>query len=133
MMSVGPLLARWCRWMFPSVGLALAAGILACADKMVDPAPAGYDGGGPEFLQVSLRPDGDTVAVHDSLQLTASLPWTPTLTIQSLLWASSDTSVATVSGTGMVYARKPGGTGVRVIVHTTQGRGGMTIAVVHVR
>lgn len=87
MMSVGPLLARWRRWMFPSVGLALAAGILACADTMVDPAPAGYDGGGP---------------------VPASLPWTPTLTIQSLLWASSDTSVATVSGTGMVYPRKPG-------------------------
>ena len=114
------------------LSLALAAGSLACADEMVDPDPTGPEVCVPEFLLITLQPDGDTVEVNDSLQLTASYLWPPGQ-VRSLTWTSTNTSIAAVSGTGMVYALKPGSVGVRVVLLTTQGGAGSTIAVVHVR
>ncbi len=92
-----------------------------------DPAAPGQVLG--EFISISVRPDGGTIAKGDSLQLVVSYHWPRT---PSITWASNDSSVAEVSPTGMVYGRKPGLAGVRVIV-SDRIRGAAGVVVVAIR
>ncbi len=61
-------------------------------------------------IRLVVSPSLDSVAVHDSLQLSALLldSVSRPLTGRAIAWHSSDTAKATVTATGMVHVRAPG-------------------------
>lgn len=96
----------------------LALTAAACGGDSPDPV-----GPGPTVATVAITPNGGTIAPQQTLQLTA----TPrdarggTVAGASVTWSSSASSVATVSGSGLVTGVGPGEA---TITATSGGRGG---------
>ena len=65
--------------------------------------------GTPGSTPVALARDADTLQVDESIQLTAIVPPTPSGPAPAS-WSSSDTTVAIVTQTGVIFALKSGTT-----------------------
>ncbi len=91
-----------------TLGIAVAA-LAACETRITEPRFASIGGGAtnPNIAPLVVSPDTVTISVGSTVQMTASAG----SAIQGqLTWASSNTSVATVSPTGQVTAFAPGTT-----------------------
>lgn len=88
----------------------------ACGNPGPDAAPteAGAGNGStpiPGIVVTVIRPSDPTLRVGDSLFLAVTVNYPSP---GSFVWTSFDTTVVTVSQTGLLKARSPGTTGVRV-------------------
>lgn len=89
-----------------TLGIAVAS-LAACETRITEPRFASIGGGTstPNSAPLVISPDTVTIAVGTTVQMTASAG----SAIQGqLTWSSSNTSVATVSATGLVTAFAPG-------------------------
>lgn len=77
--------------------------------------------------QIALTRRADTITVDQSLQLKAILPPAPGTIAPAITWASSDTNVAIVTQTGVLFALKSGRTTITV---TTRGYSDATVVTV---
>ena len=95
-----------------SVFVVLAFGVTACED---DDNPLGD---GDDVAQVIIEFDDDTLTVGGTLQLTVTVidEEGDTLSAQTVNFTSSNTSVATVSGSGLVQALSEGSTNITATV-----------------
>ena len=95
-----------------SVFVVLAFGATACED---DDNPLGD---GDDVAQVIIEFDDDTLTVGGTLQLTVTVidEEGDTLSAQTVNFTSSNTSVATVSGSGLVQALSEGSTNITATV-----------------
>ena len=116
------------RFLVSSLLLSLA---LACTDdEPVEPVLPQPQSPPPSVVLVS--PDNAVVAIGDSVQMYVNeAAYAGGGSIQ-IGWAVSDSTVASVSASGMVVGRKSGSTGVRatLTVGTSTGQG---VASLHVR
>ncbi len=91
--------------------LALGAVLLGTACQV--PVDAGSTAVELRVVSVAIQPKSVTVLVGDSLQLSASVTMSNSQAAKAVTWTSSDTTVATVSGSGVVRGRAPGSLFVR--------------------
>jgi uncharacterized protein YjdB len=95
-------------WSGAAAMVALSFTALACGEKSIS-APATPDApGAPGTAQIALLRRFDTLAVDQSVQLTAVVPALPGYVAPSVTWASSDTNVAVVTRNGVLFALKSG-------------------------
>ena len=95
-------------WSGAAAMVALSFTALACGEKSIS-APAAPDApGAPGTAQIALLRRFDTLAVDQSVQLTAVVPALPGYVAPSVTWASSDTNVAVVTRNGVLFALKSG-------------------------
>ena len=131
MVSLSPHASAWHRALVLLTSLVLLTPSTACKGGVSEPDPAAPGQFLGEFITISVQPDGGTINKGDSLQLVVSYHWPRT---PSITWASNDSSVAEVSPAGMVYGRKPGLAGVRVIVSDPiRGAAGVVIVAIRVQ
>ena len=106
-------------WSGATVAVVLSLVAVACGEKGVS-APATTSTGttGTGAVQVALTRRADTISVDQSLQLTAIIPPIPGSVAPATVWSSSDTNVAIVTQTGVLFALKSGRTTITV---TTRG------------
>src|SRR5258705_1743968 len=92
------------------VALSLVA--VGCGEKAPSAPIIGTHGSGSS--QVALTRAADTVAVDESVQLSAIIPSAPGTVAPTVSWSSSDPSVAIVTQNGVLFALKSGRTTVSV-------------------
>ena len=92
------------------VALSLVA--LGCGEKAPSAPIIGSSGAGS--AQIALTRRADTVAVDESVQLSAIIPSAPGTVTPSVSWSTSDPNVAIVTQNGVVFALKSGRTTVTV-------------------
>ena len=114
-------------WVFASTFLV----VLACRNE--EPAePVLPQPQSPPPAVVLVSPENAVVAIGDSVQMYVNEAAYAGAGSIRIGWAVSDSSVASVSATGMVVGKKSGSTGVRatLTVGTSTGQG---VASLHVR
>jgi len=101
---------------------AAGTGQRAC-NQYTEPAPSGGSEPAPSVASVAVSPPSGSVAVDETIQLTATTRDAQgnALTGRTVTWASSNTSVATVSSRGVVTGRAAGSA---TITATSEGRSG---------
>lgn len=104
--------------------LLLSLGVIGCDGPKVSDPGATAPSPPTASLIVTVEPGSVTLAPGESVQLRGAVRtpqgiWLPTL----LVWSSSDTSVVTVSGTGMVTARRQGQAAVLANAYNGRRRG----------
>src|SRR5688572_8531196 len=115
-------------WSGAAVVAALSLVIVGCSSDSSAPVevlPGPHPTGS---TQIALTRKADTLTVDQSLQLRAILPPTPGTIAPSITWASSDTSIAFVTQSGVLFGLKSGKTTI-----TVSSRGFTDAAVVAVR
>jgi uncharacterized protein YjdB len=106
-------------WSGATVAVALSLVAVACGEKGVSgPATTSTGTTGTGAVQVALTRKADTISVDQSLQLTAIIPPIPGSVAPTTVWTSSDSNVAIVTQTGVLFALKSGRTTITV---TTRG------------
>jgi uncharacterized protein YjdB len=101
-------------WSGAAVMVALSLFTVACGEKGVSsPGDTSMDTG----AQIALTRKSDTLSVDQSLQLTAVVPPIPGSVAPSIAWSSSDTNVAIVTHTGVLFGLKSGHTTITVMTH----------------
>ena len=97
---------------------------IGCGEKAPSAPISGSSGAGS---QIALTRRADTVAVDESVQLSAIIPPDPGTVTPSVSWSSSDPNVAIVTQNGVLFALKSGRTTVTV---TARGYSDATIVTV---
>ncbi|PYP78188.1 MAG: hypothetical protein DMD35_12065 [Gemmatimonadetes bacterium] len=95
-------------WSGAAVLAALSLVAVGCSSDSSAPVESAHEPTGS--AQIALSRKFDTLSVDQSVQLTAIVPPAPGAAAPPVSWASSDTSVAIVGKTGVLFARKPGRT-----------------------
>lgn len=103
-------------------GLLLVALLASCYSGPIEPSEP-LQVPDPPILALVVAPDAATIAVGDSLQMTARLRAPREWRIVSSDWAVSDSTIAEVSSIGLVRARRTGAVGVRARVLFDHGGG----------
>ena len=101
-------------WSGAAVLAALSLVIVGCSSDSsapVEPLSGPHPTGS---TQIALTRKADTLTVDQSLQLRAILPPTPGTIAPSITWTSSDTSVAFVTQSGVLFGLKSGKTTITV-------------------
>lgn len=91
------------------VGLLSLAGLTACGDKITNNNQT-TTGVTPQVLSVTVTPSPASMNVGDSITFVATVTTTAGITDKTVTWSSSNTSVASVSTTGVVKALQAGTT-----------------------
>ncbi len=106
--------------------LALGAVLLGVACEI----PVDTGSSNPEFgvVSVAILPKIASVLVGDSLQLTASVIMSNQRPPNSVTWASANTSLATVSGAGVVRGRASGSVFIRASSGSKRDSAAVTVA-----
>ena len=102
----------------------------ACGDDVtVTPPPPPPE---PGIRSVTVGPDGATVGVGGTLQMTVAVTKDPGAGAETITWTSSDNTKATVSNTGLVTGVAVGSVGIRATatVGTSSGSGVATVNIV---
>ena len=115
-------------WSGAAVAAALALVIVGCSSDSSAPVEVQHGPQPTGSTQIALTRRADTLTVDQSLQLRAILPPTPGTIAPAITWASSDTSVAYVTQSGVLFGLKTGKTTI-----TVSSRGFSDAAVVDVR
>jgi uncharacterized protein YjdB len=106
-------------WSGVTVAVALSLVAVACGEKGVSaPGTTSTSTPGTGAVQVALTRKADTISVDQSLQLTAIIPPIPGSVAPTTVWTSSDSNVAIVTQTGVLFALRSGRTTITV---TTRG------------
>ncbi|HTK49203.1 MAG TPA: Ig-like domain-containing protein [Gemmatimonadaceae bacterium] len=111
-------------WSGAAVIAALSLITIACGEKSVSGPPAATSA----QPQIALLRRFDTLAVDQSVQLTAIVPALPGAIAPSVHWASSDTNVAVVTRNGVLFALKSGRA---TVTASAQGVSDATSVTVH--
>lgn len=101
---------------------------LSCSDQRgapVAPTEPSFAKGGPKVNSISVSPSSATIAVGQTVQLTASA--SPPKSAPTFAWGSSNTSVATVSSSGLVSGV---GAGTAIITASAGGVNGTSTVTV---
>jgi alpha-amylase len=112
------------------VGFLVPMLLAGCADDTLDPVPTPPT---VPLIAVLVAPDGATLAVSDSLQMSAAVIVPRNWGTISVAWSTTDTTVATISTTGMVDARSPGITGVVAVLTNSRPSVASGSATLHVQ
>lgn len=113
--------------------LAVALVFVACSESANSPGPVdslapSFAKGGPpnKVKSVTVSPSSATVAVGATQQLTATV--NPSTTGATVTWSSSNSSVATVSATGLVTGVNPGSATISASAGGKTGRSAITVS-----
>ena len=100
--------------------LMLAALGAGCGATTTEPSESGARGDEPPVLRLVLDPAIATVHAGENLQIHATAASADRAVVREIeaTWSSSDEEIATVSGTGVVRARRPGLAVITVRYHT---------------
>lgn len=87
----------------------------------------------PIVSRIEMEVNSDTLKVGDQLQLkaTAYNAEGAPLNNVSLTWTSTDPAIATVNGSGMVYAEKEGHVGIKATAGQTSAEANLTVEAAH--
>lgn len=97
-----------------AVMAALSLVIVGCSSDSSAPVEVHHGPAPTGSTQIALTRKADTLTVDQSLQLRAILPPTPGTIAPAITWASSDTSVAFVTQSGVLFGLKSGRTTITV-------------------
>lgn len=100
---------------------------LGCSSDSSAPVASNHEPGPTSIRQIALTRQTDTVSVDQSLQLMAIVPPAPGSVAPKVAWASSDTTVAIVTRTGVLFGLRSGRT---TITATTSGFSDATVVTV---
>lgn len=103
--------------------------VIGCAES---PAGPWLDSPPPPGIATAVAPDGATLAVDDSLQMTARVLAPADWVSTGVAWSTSDSSIARVSTAGLVRGRRAGTVQVRVVFRNARGTQVQGMATVHV-
>jgi hypothetical protein len=115
-------------WSGAAVAAALSLVIVGCSSDSSAPVEVQHGPTPTGSTQIALTRKADTLTVDQALQLRAILPPAPGTIAPAITWASSDTSVAFVTQSGVLFGLKTGKTTV-----TVSSRGFSDAAVIDVR
>jgi uncharacterized protein YjdB len=114
-------------WSGAAVLAALSLVAVACSSDSSAPDESTSEHGTTSSTQIALTRTADTMTVDQSLQLTAIVPPAPGTVAPVITWASSDTNVAIVTKTGVLFGLKSGRT---TITATARGYSDATVVTV---
>ena len=115
-------------WSGAAVMAALSLVIVGCSSDSSAPVEVEHGPHPTGSTQIALTRKADTLTVDQSLQLRAILPPAPGTIAPAITWASSDTTVAFVTQSGVLFGLKSGKTTI-----TVSSRGFSDAAVIDVR
>lgn len=111
----------------------VAIGLAACGDDVtLTPPPPPPPPPVPVIRSVSVGPDGASIQVLQTQQMTAAVTADPGIGAITITWSTSDAAKATVSTAGLVTGVAPGAVGIRATAAagTSTGSGIATVNVV---
>ena len=115
-------------WSGAAVVAALSLVVAGCSSDSSAPVEVQHGPNPTGSTQIALTRKADTLTVDQALQLRAILPPSPGTIAPTITWASSDTSVAFVTQSGVLFGLKSGKTTI-----TVSSRGFTDAATVAVR
>ena len=102
--------------------------VLSCTDRQqspLSPTDPSLAKGGPRLKSISVTPSAASIAVGQTMQLTATK--SPSSASATIVWATSNASVATVSGSGLVTGVAVGSATVSASSGTVSGSSAITV------
>ena len=115
-------------WSGAAIAAALSLVIVGCSSDSSAPVEVQHGPHPTGSTQIALTRKADTLTVDQSLQLRAILPPAPGTIAPAITWTSSDTSVAFVTQSGVLFGLKKGKTTI-----TVASRGFTDAAVIDVK
>ena len=115
-------------WSGAAIMAALSLVIVGCSSDSSAPVEVQHGPHPTGSTQIALTRKADTLTVDQSLQMRAILPPAPGTIAPAITWTSSDTSVAFVTQSGVLFGLKSGKTTI-----TVSSRGFSDAAVIDVR